>query len=75
VTASCSLAQVFAVILLLQPSQHRDTPLHYAAGKGHKEIVSLLLDGGADIEAKDLVQQLPLEYHSVASNTTISHHL
>jgi hypothetical protein len=30
------------------------TPLHYA-GQGHKEVVAMLLDRGADIEAKDRV--------------------
>jgi ankyrin repeat protein len=28
------------------------TPLHYAAVIGHSEVVCLLLDRGADIEAK-----------------------
>jgi ankyrin repeat protein len=31
------------------------TPLHYAARRGHVDIVSMLLDRGADIEAKDEV--------------------
>jgi ankyrin repeat protein len=30
-------------------------PLHVAAESGHKKIVSLLLDRGADIEAKAMV--------------------
>ena len=51
------------------------TSLHCAAGKGHTEVASLLLDKGADIEATDRVQQFPLKYHSVAiSYTTTSHH-
>jgi ankyrin repeat protein len=31
------------------------TPLHVAAREGHKEIVLLLLNGRADVEAKDEV--------------------
>ena len=30
------------------------TPLHYAAGNGHIEIVHLLLERGTDINAKDV---------------------
>ena len=32
------------------------SPLHFAAGKGHREVVFLLLENGADIEAKDSVR-------------------
>ena len=32
------------------------TPLHYAAERGHTDIVSLLLEHGADAEAMDEVR-------------------
>ncbi len=32
------------------------TPLHVAADEGHTEVAALLLDKGADIEAKDDVR-------------------
>lgn len=31
------------------------TPLHWACAKGHLQIVELLVDMGADLEAKDKV--------------------
>ena len=31
------------------------TPLHWACAKGHLAIVELLIDAGADLEAKDKV--------------------
>jgi ankyrin repeat protein len=37
------------------------TPLHRAAGWGHKEIVELLLAKGADLNAKDDVGTTPLD--------------
>lgn len=36
------------------------TPLHFAAGYNHLEVVKLLLENGADIEAKDKGCLVPL---------------
>lgn len=36
------------------------TPLHFAAGYNHPEVVKLLLEKGADIEAKDKGHLVPL---------------
>jgi hypothetical protein len=37
-----------------------DTPTHAAAGAGHIDILSLLLDHGADLEARDMSGETPL---------------
>jgi ankyrin repeat protein len=43
-----------------------DTPLHAAAGKGHKDVVELLLAEGADVNVVDQNDQTPL--HDTAGN-------
>jgi ankyrin repeat protein len=45
----------------------RATPLHLAAGKGQLEEIRLLLEKGADIEAKDKTAATPLNF-AVASH-------
>lgn len=37
--------------------QENITPLHFAAGDGHVAIVQLLLQAGADMDAKDTVRK------------------
>jgi len=45
-----SVSYVFYVVSFLQDGR---TPLLWAASKGHLEVVSLLLERGADKEARD----------------------
>jgi hypothetical protein len=40
-------------------SQNEQTPLLNAVGKVHVECVRLLLESGADKEAKDVVREMP----------------
>ena len=37
-------------------AQNQWTPSHHASGKGHLEVMKLLLANGADVHAKDQVQ-------------------
>ena len=40
----------------------KQTPLHFAAKRGHRDIVDLLLKEKADIEAKNVNQSTPLHF-------------
>ncbi len=42
--------------------QNGQTPLHWAANKGHIRIVKMLVDGGAKTDVKDNTGWTPLEY-------------
>ena len=41
-------------------SQNGDTPLHKAANNGHTEIVKVLVEAGATVEATDVVSAAPV---------------
>jgi ankyrin repeat protein len=55
--------------------QHARTPVHYAAEGGHRKIVSLLLEKGADIEAQDLVLVHGLLYLLIVRILTAPHNI
>ena len=44
------------------PSQLGQTALHYASSEGHRDVVKLLLDGGAQLDIKDIVSTEPSTY-------------
>ena len=52
--------------LIASTDENGDTPLHYAAREGHEQMVWMLVDYHADIEAKNKRMSTPLE--SAAAN-------
>jgi hypothetical protein len=49
------------------------TPLHYAANFKHVDIVKLLLERGADVNAKDTVMYMYMHMHSHTYTHTHTH--
>ena len=41
-------------------NKHGSTPLHYAAGKGHADVITALLTAGADLHAESNKGDTPL---------------
>jgi FOG: Ankyrin repeat len=48
-----------------------ETPLHCAAGSGHSDVVRLLLERGADPEARDVSGRTPDSYALEAGYTEV----
>ena len=48
----------------IKPTNIVETPLHHASSKGHPEVVRILLEKGADIEATNLNGDTPLHIAS-----------
>jgi ankyrin repeat protein len=51
---------------------HRQTPLHFAITRGRDDILALLIELGADIDATDGNGQTPLEYAMLRGDSTAS---
>lgn len=56
-------------------TRSRSTPLHLAAQQGHAEIVKLLIQHGANIEALDGGIQTPIEVASKHSHLEAGLHI
>ena len=54
-----------------QPGRDRYTALHSAVIEGHSDVVQVLIDAGADIEAKDYDRRSPLLVASALGNLGI----
>jgi len=50
------------------------TPLHFAAGEGHKEIAELLITKGADINAKNDGDETPLDWATGTTSDLLRKH-
>jgi ankyrin repeat protein len=47
------------------------TPLHFACERGHPEVVTRLLDAGADTEARDMLGRTPLMATAASKNMEV----
>ena len=60
-TDICTDGKMYNLIATPVKNKHGDTPLHHAVSYGDSELVKILLDHGADINAKDNRGQTPLK--------------
>jgi ankyrin repeat protein len=58
--SSCSLVLIFAFLPILQQKQSGETPLHFAIHAGQAEMLSYLVNAGADINKADEKGETPL---------------
>lgn len=56
------LAHPHAKILVTEPDNHGDSPLHYAASRAQIDAIQLLIDSGCDVNAKNVKNATPLHY-------------
>ena len=57
--AGVVMSVVVRVCMVIDVIQYGWTALHVAAAKGHSETVTLLLQGGADVNIQDNVSTVP----------------
>ena len=58
--------------LVNSKNQYGDTPLHWAAGEGHKDIVALLLADKADVNATGIYGYTPLHWAAQLGYTDVA---
>ena len=51
---------------------NRKTPLHYAAQGGHRDVVELLLDKGAQVNCPNIAGETPLHYAASAETPDVA---
>ncbi|MFP3959317.1 MAG: ankyrin repeat domain-containing protein [Spirochaetaceae bacterium] len=47
-------------VAVAKPQERARTPLHWAARRGHEQVVELLLERGANVDAQDALGRTPL---------------
>lgn len=61
--------------LISDENEESNTPLHLACLEGHSEVVSVLLEAGADVEARNSSLWTPLDCASARGHVVCVHHL
>ena len=57
---------------LIESKGNKDTPLHIAATHGYTEIVRILIEHGADLNAKDWFRSTPLHLAAAQNHTAVA---
>jgi len=56
------ISGIFCLLFLSSLPNTSANPLHIAASRGYKSVVNLLIEQGADVNAKDKYGQMPLHF-------------